>query len=78
MFSNRNPLRLTGTALCLSVLAGASLAAEPPDLVNYQGVLRAADDAPLDGVHDMIFRFFSAEIGGDEILIDSHTFAGSD
>ena len=29
------------------------------------------------GNHDMIFRFFSAETGGSEILVDRHTGAAS-
>ena len=48
MFSNRNTPILTSVLFCLSVMTGASLAAEPPDLVNYQGVLRGADSAPLE------------------------------
>jgi len=54
-----------------------SRAADPPDLVNYQGVLRGAAGAPLEGDFDMVFRFFSAETGGDEILVDRHTTAES-
>ena len=46
------------------------LAATPPSLLNYQGVLRDSSDAPLDGSYHMIFRLWSAETGGDEILID--------
>src|SRR5262245_12796978 len=51
-------------------------AASPPTLVNYQGVLRNASNAPLTGTYDMVFRFFSASSGGDEILVDSHTAGG--
>lgn len=53
----------------------AVAAAEPPDLVNYQGVLRDAADNPLNGSYDMVFRFFDAETAGNEILIDRHTSA---
>jgi hypothetical protein len=77
MFSNRIARLLAIFLLHLPILAGASLAAEPPDLVNYQGVLRGSDDSPLEGDHDMVFRFWSAEVGGAEILVDSHTAAGS-
>jgi hypothetical protein len=38
----------------------AALAATPPALVHYQGVLRNASGAPLDGTYDMIFRFTTA------------------
>ena len=77
MFSNRITPILTSVLFCLSVATGAVLAAAPPDLVNYQGVLRDAADTPLEGMHDMVFRFWSAEVGGDEILVDSHTAAGA-
>jgi len=52
--------------------AAAANAATPPDRLNYQGVLRDIADAPLDGDFDMVFRFWSAESAGDEILIDRH------
>jgi hypothetical protein len=35
-------------------------------------VLRDSSGTPLDGAWHTIFRFFSAETGGDEILIDEH------
>lgn len=49
--------------------------AVPPALVNYQGVLRDSQDAPLTGSYDMTFRLYSAATGGDEILVDAHTAA---
>jgi hypothetical protein len=52
-------------------------AANPPALVDYQGVLRSAGDAPLSGTYDMTFRFFDAETGGNEILLDRHLAAGA-
>jgi hypothetical protein len=57
----------------LTLLATTALAANPPGLVNYQGVLRDASDAPLAGDHDMVFSFHDAETGGNEILLDHHT-----
>ncbi len=51
--------------------------ATPPSLVNYQGVLRNAADAPQSGTFDMVFRLFSADVAGDEILVDSHLAAGT-
>jgi len=44
----------------------------PPPQLNYQGVLRGPADEPLTGTYDMTFRFFDAETGGNEILIDQH------
>jgi len=73
MFSNQGTPTLTSVLFCMSVLAGASLAAEPPSLVNYQGVLRDSSDVPLDGDQDMVFTFFSSDVGGDAILVDRHT-----
>ncbi|UCF81158.1 MAG: hypothetical protein JSV08_01685 [Acidobacteriota bacterium] len=67
-------------AVCIAMLAAATLAfaqAAPPDLVNFQGVLRDSADAPLDGAYDMVFRFFDDPAAGEEILVDSHEAAGS-
>jgi hypothetical protein len=50
---------------------------EPPELINYQGVLRDSDDKPLNGDYDMRFYFFIADVGGDEILLDEHLAAGT-
>jgi len=60
--------------LALGVLALTSLAsaADPPDGINYQGVLRDNADEPLDGSFPMTFRFFDALTGGNEILVDTH------
>jgi hypothetical protein len=59
-------------ALIAIALVGQSFAASPPDLVNYQGVLRDTSDAPLDGDYDMVFRFYDTGAGGNAILVDSH------
>jgi hypothetical protein len=55
----------------------AAHAASPPDLLNYQGVLRDTSDNPLDGDYDMSFRFFDSPTGGAEILVDEHLAAGT-
>jgi hypothetical protein len=70
-----NPIRRI-VAVALALLAAIlqtnapAGAATPLDRINYQGVLRSASGAPLSGEYDMIFRFFSAPSGGDEILVD--------
>ena len=70
--------RKTFPLMVLSALVtGSILAATPPPLVNYQGVLRSSADAPLTGTYDMVFRFFDAATGGAEIMIDQHTAAGA-
>ena len=52
---------------------GLGFAADPPDLINFQGVLRDSNDAPVpDDDYDMIFTFWSAEVGGDEIASCVH------
>jgi hypothetical protein len=61
----------------LLALSAVSYAASPPPLINYQGVLRGAADEPLTGPYDMTFRFFDAEIGGAEILLDRHLAANA-
>ena len=53
-------------------LIGEVPAASPPEYINYQGVLRDANDEPLDGMYGMVFRFFSSETGGNEVLVDTH------
>jgi hypothetical protein len=61
----------------LLALSPGPFAANPPALIDYQGVLRSAADAPLSGTYDMTFRFFDAESGGSEILLDRHLASGA-
>src|SRR5215467_14422306 len=63
-------------ALVVVVSGSVVLAADPPTLVNYQGVLRDASDKPRNGTFDMVFRFYDAPTAGNEILVDSHTGGG--
>jgi len=56
---------------CLGLVA-ETIAATPPGLANYQGVLRDASGRPLTGTYSMVIRFYDAEAGGNEILVDSH------
>ena len=63
--------------LLVLLLATVTQAAVPPALIHYQGVLRDDNDVPLDGTFDMVFRFFDAEMAGNEILVDSHTGGGA-
>lgn len=63
-------------SLVLSSCVLSGLAAEPPEGVNYQGVLRDAAGQPLTGEVDMIFHFYDAESGGSEIQVDRHLSAG--
>ncbi len=67
------------TTLLLGLLAACSAvaAATPPDLINYQGVLRNASDKPQTGSFDMVFSFYDAATAGSEILVDSHTGGGN-
>jgi hypothetical protein len=74
----RFSLYLTPVALLILGLCGAAVAGvEPSPFMNYQGVLRDASEAPLDGDYDMTFRFWDAETGGNEILVDAHLAAGT-
>ncbi len=63
-------------ALAVVVSVSQGLAADPPTLVNYQGVLRDALDKPRNGTFDMTFSFYDALTAGNEILVDSHTGGG--
>lgn len=67
--------RFLSTLGLLTLAASVSLAAAPPPLVNYQGVLRDTNDQPLDGSFDVEFHLFDAPMGGGEILVDAHTGA---
>jgi hypothetical protein len=49
----------------------------PPELINYQGVLRDAAGAPRNGNFDMIFRFYDASSDGNLLLTDTHAASGS-
>ena len=64
--------RLLLLVFLATTVVGMAQAMQPPDLINYQGVLRDAADKPLDGTFPMVFHFFDAETGGNEILVDSH------
>ena len=55
--------------MCLAFI-GVAFGASPPAFIHYQGVLRDSNDAPLSGSYNMMFRFFNADTGGDEILSD--------
>jgi hypothetical protein len=65
----------TMAILMATLTAPPLLAATPPVLVNYQGVVRNAAGSPLTGNQDMVFTFYSASTGGTQIMIDSHTTA---
>jgi len=67
----------TLAALVAILGGGAVLAADPPALVNYQGVLRDSGGTPVpDGSYEMQFRFFAVQApGGSAILQDSQTVA---
>src|SRR5262245_12280635 len=72
----RSTFRILQAALLLLACSEA-LAADPPDRVNYQGVLRDAAGNPRNGSFDMTFRFFDSPAAGNEILVDRHLAAGS-
>lgn len=69
----RRSTQMAFVAITLLLAANGAIAATPPGLIHYQGVLRDANDAPLSGSFDMVFRLYDAPAGGQEILVDSHT-----
>jgi len=64
--------RMILLALVALGLMNHLLAEDPPELINYQGVLNNSEGTPLDGSFAMVFRFFNMAAGGDEILLDTH------
>jgi hypothetical protein len=64
--------RITLVSLSALVLTGIVMTAQPPDRINYQGVLRNSADEPLDGSFPMTFRFFDDPTEGNELLVDTH------
>ncbi len=67
--------RVVAALLAFSALP--AWAAGPPGIVNYQGVLRDSSSSPLTGNYDMVFRFYDALTGGNELFVDSHLASGS-
>jgi hypothetical protein len=58
-------MRSLGVILGPMLLAtSVATAAAPPELVNYQGVLRDDSDKPLSGTYDMVFAFYDAPAPG--------------
>ena len=68
---------ILGVAIVAAAWMAVILAAAPPDRVNYQGVLRDATNHPRTGTYDMVFRLWTAAVGGDEVIVDSHLASGS-
>jgi len=52
--------------------APATAQVQPPDTVNYQGVLRTNTGEPLSGVYAMEFHFWNDPIAGHEIGSSDH------
>ena len=66
-------MKMTQVGLAIALLLTAVQATEPPDLMNYQGVLRGSSGQPLDGSYEMVFRYWGADTGGHEIMVERHT-----
>ena len=71
-------------ALALLLPAGLIQAATPPELVNFEGVLRGASGVPSSGTVDMVFYFYDTDggascpaAGGTLLLADSHAGMGN-
>ena len=65
-------------ALC-AVLSFSSpvWAADTPELVNYQGVLRDSSGEPLTGFYGMVFSFFGSPTLGSNIYREEHLLLGT-
>jgi hypothetical protein len=62
---------ITASAATAFLFTSLLMAATPPALMNYEGVLRNSANAPLSGDYDMVFGFLDTFSG--EVLVDSHT-----
>ncbi|GEM_PF-4255558 len=73
-----SPVRPTFVLALLLLSLGVDLRAQssPPDLLTTQGRLTNASGVPENGARDMVFRFYDASGGGNQILVDSHTAGG--
>ncbi len=68
-----------------ALVAGVVPAAEPPEIINYQGILRDSLGNPVNGVRDMVFRFYDSDggapacpaAGGSLLLTESQLAAGT-
>ena len=63
-------IRILLLSVGAALVVSATPAAEPPSYMNYQGVLRDSADNPLDGDHEMTFRYLGPS--GLEIMIEDH------
>src|SRR5262245_45532733 len=62
--------------VCGAVVWLPAGAAVPPTTINYQGVLRDQNDAPIaNSSIDMVFAFMDDPTAGSEIMLDRHTAA---
>lgn len=57
----------TGALLLVSMWSAPVLAADVPQLLNYQGRLTAPDGTPKDGTFTMVFSVYDAETGGNQL-----------
>lgn len=74
---------LTLLSIVLLGLSSVASAADPPGLINHQGVLRDSLGNPVDNpMVDMVFRFYDSGggatcVGGTLLLTDGHLAAGA-
>jgi hypothetical protein len=63
-------------AVLFSLVCAAVFAATPPQLINYQGVLRDASGNPQTGNFNMVFRFYGASSGVGGLFKGMRTASG--
>jgi len=81
MSNNRSSFGILSTLRTASLLAAAGLAVQasavpPPPVISYQGQLLTGG-APANGLFNMVFRLYSAPVGGFVIITDTHAGAGA-
>ncbi|MCK4224134.1 MAG: hypothetical protein KAX39_03070 [candidate division Zixibacteria bacterium] len=68
-------LGLVALSISLSSILSfaASVSANIPQMINYQGVLTDPGGCPEDGEYDMVFRIYNAETSGDSLWGETHS-----
>jgi hypothetical protein len=66
-------LALGAMVFSVLVLSESTVMADIPRLINYQGMLTDADDKPLNGTYNVLFKIYGSESGTDSLWREYHT-----
>jgi len=62
---------MTAIIVCVAFLLPATMFAQVPEAMLFQGVLTDTDGEPLDGEHSMIFTIYGSADGDDTVWTDT-------